>query len=102
MTRCSYTGCSDPAEWRPVLLLRPDGYDGPPARALISIDVCTAHRSASAPAFLAETGIWSDVVRGLMLGGRVAPARERTSLEYILVTSRESRELDAHPVERPS
>jgi hypothetical protein len=81
MSECDRTGCAGIAKWRPILLLRPRDYEGPPARLKVLIGVCDAHREQWPDPFITEES-WKQILDGADAAGMTRPHRIRTLVEY--------------------
>lgn len=82
---CARIKCGEAAEFYPVLLLRPKGYEGEPVRALVKLPVCAVHakKDIELPeVYLPEPG-WKAILGGFDSMKRVRPHRAATRLEFV-------------------
>jgi len=92
--KCPNSKCDAPAKYLPVMLLYPPRKlfrRSPPARSIVGIAVCEAHRASISLDFLLTDAGFDQIVKAFELMGKVPPERAATVLEFIDIDSGEAR-----------
>lgn len=86
---CQRVGCERPAEYYPVLSLRPKKYKGKAARACIKLGLCEACAKTKNPdEFLTEPG-WRMLLAGFAKLKLQRPHRSSITVEFMYIDAEE-------------
>lgn len=79
---CNRIDCTNEGTAHPVLELRPRGYTGQPANAVLGIRICDEHQpTLSAQDFITDEG-WQVLVETARALGKATPDRASTTLHW--------------------
>jgi hypothetical protein len=82
VTACAHLDCPNTGTHHPVLLLRPLGYTGAPAEAVLGILVCPAHQEGKTAAdFIVDEG-WAQLQAVARAAGKAEADRASTGLVW--------------------
>lgn len=89
---CGRIDCKKQGTAYPVLELRLRGYLGAPAQSMIGMAVCPEHQKETAVADLVSDEGWAQILDAFIVGNRILPDRELTTMHWEPVDSEMAQE----------
>ena len=84
---CERVDCHRIAEFYPILLLRPKGYTGPPARITIRLGLCEECAKTKNPDEFITEVMWKMLIGAFATLKRQKPHRSSAEVEFVLISS---------------
>jgi len=86
---CAKKGCTNVAQWIPVLLLYPEGRDClDPATSQLDTAICLDCRQKITLKHLITDASWAQILMEFSTQGKAAPGREKTRIKWIKIEDR--------------